>query len=129
MAGGSNPDYRRLSIAGKQALHRNRMREPSVACPVCDAQTTAADLLKHIATRCPGPQEPGAGSRWVSWREALALGVPRSTMNKWVKRGRVRVRGELQARQYLLRDVAMRLAERWQRREFTKVNRPAAGGI
>jgi len=121
--------YHRMSAAAKEARNRDRMREPAIACPVCETQTTAADLLEHVATRCPGQREPGAGSKWISWREALALGVPRSTMNKWVKRGLVRVRGELQARQYLLRDVAMRLAVCWQRREFTKVNRPAIGGI
>jgi hypothetical protein len=55
----------------------------------------------------------------------MEMGVARSTMNKWVGRGVVRVRGELQAREYLLRDVARRLAMARQRREFTKVNRSA----
>jgi hypothetical protein len=48
-------------------------------------------------------------------------------MNKWVTRGRVHVRGELQAREYLLRDVVLRLAMACQRRQFTKVNRLERG--
>jgi hypothetical protein len=28
--------YHRMSIGAKQALHRERMREPAVACPVCE---------------------------------------------------------------------------------------------
>lgn len=122
----SGADYRRLSIGQKQARHRERMREPAVVCPVCETQTTAAELLTHLDGRCSGPREPNPHASWVSWRQALAMGVPRATMNKWVRSGAVRVRGELQAREYLLRDLVMRLAMCRQRRQFTKVNRDGA---
>lgn len=122
--------YQRLSLAGKQALQRERMREPAVTCPVCETQTTAADLLDHIATRCPGPREPNPASKWVTWRQALAIGVLPGTMSKWVKRGLVHVRGELQDRRYLLRDIAVRVAAQrcQQRRQFPNGNRPEGGG-
>lgn len=57
----------------------------------------------------------------------MALGVPRATMNWWVTNGLVHVRGELQDRQYLLRDVVMKLAARRhrQRRQFRKLNQAA----
>lgn len=119
--------YHRMSIAQKQAHARERMREPAVTCPVCETQTTAADLLVHLDTRCPGPREPNPNASWISWRQALALGVPRATMNWWVTNGLVHVRGELQDRQYLLRDVVLKLAARKhrQRRQFRKLNQAA----
>jgi hypothetical protein len=114
------PDYRRLSIGAKQALHRDRMREPAVVCPVCETQTTATDLLEHRASRCPGKREPSAGSKWVSWREALALGVPARTLANWAASGWVRVRGDRMDRLYLLRDLAQRIARRKHRRVGAK---------
>lgn len=121
--------YHRLSIAEKQAHQRQSMREPAVMCPSCETQTTAADLLEHVASRCPGPRQPGSSSKWVSWREALAMGILPGTMSKWVKRGLVRARGELQDRQYLLRDIAVRVAAQrsQQRREFPNGNRTRIG--
>jgi hypothetical protein len=114
--------YQRLSLAEKQALQRERMREPAVTCPVCETQTTAADLLEHIETRCPGPREPNPSASWVSWRQAVAMGVPRETMFRWARQGLVRFRGERQDRRYLLRDLAVSLARRraQQRRDSHK---------
>ncbi len=109
------PPYSRMNIAQKQAHQREVMREPSVVCPVCETQTTAVYLIKHV-TRCTGPREPNRHSKWVSWRDAMRMGVPRETMSRWVKRGLVRVRGELQDREYLLRDIALRVAARRQQR-------------
>lgn len=104
--------YQRLSIGEKQAVDRERMREPSVSCPGCDTQTTASDLLAHVAQRCPGPREPGPGAKWVSWRDAVAVGVPKETIAFWARRGDVRTRGARGDRQYLLRDLALRVALR-----------------
>lgn len=120
--------YQRMSIGEKQARHRERMREPAVACPVCETQTTAAELLEHVAHRCSGPREPNPHAAWITWAQALALGVLPGTISRWVKRGTVRVRGEPQDRRYLLRDLALRLAavRTQQRRQFPIGNRPLA---
>jgi hypothetical protein len=116
-------DYHRMSVAEKQAYSRVVVREPAVHCPTCDTQTTAADLIAHSA-RCQGRRDPHPGSRWITWREALALGVARATMNQWVNAGFVRVRGELQDRRYLLRDLVVRIAaKRYRRRQFINMNR------
>lgn len=108
-------DYRRMSVAEKQAHQRERAREPAVVCPVCETQTTAADLIVHAKTRCPGQREPNPAAKWVSWREALALGVPGLWLSRWVQRGEVRAQGERGDRRYLLRDVATRFAARRRR--------------
>jgi hypothetical protein len=105
-------DYRRMNVVEKQAHQRAQMREAAVVCPVCEAQTTARDLLGHMATRCPGRREPHPASAWVTWREALALGVPRGTLSRWVARGQVRSTGEILDRRYLLRDLATCVARR-----------------
>jgi hypothetical protein len=108
----SMKDYRRMNVVEKQAHQRAQMREAAVVCPVCEVQTTARDLLGHMATRCPGRREPHPASAWVTWREALALGVPRGTLSRWVARGLVRSSGEIQDRRYLLRDLATCVAWR-----------------
>lgn len=112
-------DYHRMSLPEKQAYARARMREPAVVCPDCETQLLPADMLGHLA-RCEGPREPHPNSAWVSWREALALGILRGTLSRWVSRGLVRHKGELQARRYLLRDLARMLALR---RKFREGNR------
>jgi hypothetical protein len=104
--------YHRLSTAEKEAYARGGIREPAIACPVCDVQTTPADLLPHLDARCPGPREPHQGSRWISRREAMAMGVPRETLQYWVRQGRVRATGERHQRRYLLRDLVRRIAMR-----------------
>jgi hypothetical protein len=110
--------YGRLSVVAKQVDHRERMREPAVRCPLCEAQTTVADLLGHVARRCPGRRAPHPLSRWVGWAEAIALGIAPGTMSRWVRRGVVLSRGGARSRQYLLRDLAVRLAERRERRRW-----------
>jgi hypothetical protein len=107
--------YHRLSIAAKQALHRKQMRESSVTCPSCETHTMAGELLEHMAERCLGPEgrpEPHAGAQWISWRQAMRLGVPRWTLSRWAQAGEVRFLGERQDRKYLMRDVAIRMAQR-----------------
>jgi len=104
--------YHRMSIAEKQAVSIETQREAYVSCPGCDTKTPPADLLAHVAQRCPGRREPGPRSIWVSWRDAIAAGLPDATLVRWVRRGEVRVRGPRQDRQYLLRDLALRLAQR-----------------
>jgi hypothetical protein len=113
---GRTSAYARLTLAQKQLRHLDEQREPAVTCPRCETQTTAADLVRHLEARCPGPREPHPRSRWVSWREAISLGVAEPTMSRWIRRGLVRVRGAPQERQYLLRDLAHHLAERRARR-------------
>lgn len=105
-------DYRKLSIGDKHRLYLARSRDASVRCPHCDMQVMPVDLQAHVAQRCAGRPEPGAGAKWVSWREALALGVPGKTFARWVERGFVRFTGERQDRKYLLRDLALKIAIR-----------------
>lgn len=100
--------YHLMSAAEKRAASLS-VREPAVTCPDCDTQVMPADLLAHLEHRCPGPREPGPSSKWVTWREALALGVPKMTLSDWVRRGRVRMRGERGDRRYLLRDLSLRI--------------------
>lgn len=104
--------YHRMSVAQKQARHRQGMREPAVVCPVCETQTTAADLVHHVETRCPGQRDPNPHSKWITWREARALGVAKGTLSRWIRKGNVRTLGEFQDRRYLLRDIAQRIAQR-----------------
>lgn len=96
--------YRRMSLAGKQAAHRDRMREPAMACPRCEAQIVVADSLRH-AEICPGRREPHPLSRWLTWSEVRSLGVPKSTIHRWIERGRIHVRGGARERRFLERDV------------------------
>jgi hypothetical protein len=102
--------YQRLSVLQKRALDLGRVREPSVMCPICHTQMMPVDLNPHMSERCQGPREPGPGAKWISHRDALVRGVQRGTLSKWVDRGVVRVRGERGDRQYLLEDLAMRIA-------------------
>ena len=108
--------YHRLSAPEKAAHTRDAMREPSVACPRCETQTAASDLVPHL-DRCTGPRAPHDRARWVTWGEALELGVPRQTLARWISRGSVRARTmPVPQRQYLLRDLVRRMAERHARR-------------
>lgn len=110
MAGDS---YRHLTIAQKQAASLARAREPAVTCPACETQTTAADLLAHVESRCTGERPaPPQHSKWITWPEARALGVRPFWLTRWVQRGHVRMVGERRARRYLLRDIAVRVARR-----------------
>lgn len=105
-------DYRKLSVAEKNKLALSRARDAAVRCPDCDMQVMPVDLLAHQRERCAGVADPGPGAKWVTWREALALGVPGKTFARWVERGFVRFTGERQDRKYLLRDLALRIAQR-----------------
>lgn len=108
--------YHRMSLADKQAHSRRTQAEPSVVCPICEVQTTARDLLDHQAKRCTGQRDPHPCSAWVSWPEAIALGVTKWTLSRWVTAGDVRMRGEIQCRRYLLRDIVTRMASKRRRR-------------
>lgn len=113
----ANP-YHRLSIAGKQAAAREQLAEPPVSCPGdCGTRLMPADLLGHLAERCPGATEPGPAAKWIPLSEAQAVAsdVPRSTLTFWARSGDVRTRGGVgrrRDRQYLLRDLALRVAIR-----------------
>lgn len=95
-----------MDLASKQAHSRAQAREPSVVCPLCDVHTTPRDLLAHVVSRCGGRRDPHPGSTWLPWRAAKRL-APKQTLSDWVRRGLVRSRGELQDRQYLLRDLVL----------------------
>lgn len=103
--------YHKLSAAEKQAHALASIREQPMACPQCDTQLMPDDLLNHLERRCTGPREPGPGSKWVNWRDALAL-VPEKTLRRWVKAKHVRVKGTRGDRLYLRRDLVKRLALR-----------------
>jgi len=104
--------YHKLSIGEKQAYAREVAREQAVRCPVCETALMPADLLVHIAERCTGQREPGPGAKWVTWREAIMMGVPGKTLARWAERGFVRFIGTRQDRKYLLRDLALKIAQR-----------------
>ncbi len=108
---GTVSEYNRLPIAQKRAEDLARVRDPAVTCQICDTQVMPVDLLAHLEQRCPGPRDPGPGSRWIAHGEALALGVPRVTLKRWADRGRVRFKGERGDRQYLYRDLALTMAQ------------------
>lgn len=116
--------YHQLSIAEKQAEALSRSRERPVACPICGIGIMRVEILAHLHARCTGPREPGPGSKWVSWRDALALGttelkITRTAMgmklSRWSRpdrngRVRVRVRGGRGDREYLEGDLHWWLA-------------------
>lgn len=102
--------YHRLSIQEKQRSALDQARERPTHCPTCETALMPSELLQHMAERCPGQREPHPAARWVSWKQALAMGVPRRTLLFWIKRGYVRRRGERGDRRYLLRDLVRRTA-------------------
>lgn len=102
--------YHSLPIAQKRAESLARVREPAVSCPICDTQVMPVDLIAHVEERCSGPREPGKGSKWLTWREALDLGVSRMMLSRWARSGKVRARGLRGDRQYLARDLQVLLA-------------------
>jgi hypothetical protein len=104
-------DYHKLSIGEKRAQALATVRESAIACPSCDTQVMPADMPRHLE-RCGGPREPGVGSKWITWQEALALGVPRQTIARWRQRGWVRTQGGRGDRKYLLRDLVKKMASR-----------------
>ena len=100
-----------MSSAEKEAVVRDRAREPAISCPHCETRTTVDDLLSHIDERCPGMGPPHPRSRWVRWSDALRLGATRASMHAWVAKGLVRAKGR-RPRRYLLRDVVKMVARR-----------------
>lgn len=96
--------YHKLPAAEKRRVTTEAMRPPPERCDVCDTQVMPEDLLGH-AQRCPGLRPPHPRDRWITWREARSMGVPKSTLNRWINRGTVRFRDREGAREYLQRDV------------------------
>lgn len=104
--------YHRLSVSEKRTEGIARMREPAVACPGgCGTHVMRTDLLAHLDHRCPGPREPGPGSKWLSHHDAITMGVSKETLSFWARKGRVRTRGARGERQYLHGDLVDRIAE------------------
>lgn len=110
-------DYHRLSLGRKQALAMARMREQLVTCPTCEIQMPPAELVAHMAQPCVR-REPHPGAKWVTMREAVAMGVEKRTLQKWAAYGKVRFRGVWPDRQYLLRDIAVKIANLRRRGTF-----------
>lgn len=83
-------------------------------------QVMPADLIAHRDQRCAGRPEPGAGAKWVNARDAIVRSVPKATLSYWVAQGFVRARGARMDREYLLRDLAQKVAARrgFRRRSF-----------
>jgi hypothetical protein len=104
-------DYHKLPIAQKRAQALAGVREGAIACPSCDTQVMPADMTSHLE-RCSGPRDPGVGSKWITWQEALAMGASARSVIRWRQRGWIRTRGGRGDRQYLLRDLVKRVALR-----------------
>jgi hypothetical protein len=104
--------YHLLSAADKEAEAVGRMREPPIVCPHCETKVMAADLLAHVAERCAGRPDPHPLSRWITWRQAEALGVSRVALHRWALAGRVRATWDGRRRLYLQRDVAAAAAQK-----------------
>ena len=104
--------YQQLSLAEKRRKDLAGVRETAVTCPSCDVQVMPADLLRHLEVRCEGPREPGPSSKWLTYREALAQGVAKRTLVRWVRRGHVRTEGGRGDRRYFARDLILRIAWR-----------------
>lgn len=104
--------YGHLTRAEKREKSITSVRESSVTCPCCDTHVMPVDLLEHLELRCAGPRDPGPGAKWVTWREALKMGVRKETLSRWVRNETVRFKGAPGDRHYLLRDLALRIALR-----------------
>lgn len=106
--------YHKLPIAQKRTEALARVREPAVTCPDCDTQVMPTDLLSHIMDRCTGRREPGLGAQWLTWGEAVKMvklaGLNEFVVSKWVRRGEVRHRGPRGDREYLFRDLVLKVA-------------------
>lgn len=122
---GAPAAYHRLSVVQKRAEALARARESAIRCEECWYQVMPAELLDHVANRCPGRPEPDPRCAWVTWSEAIDKGVTQYTLMTWVRDGLVRVNGEKHDRRYLLRDLVrwvarmrlerMRIAQRQRR--------------
>lgn len=109
--------YQALPLAQKQALHRDRMREPAIACPFCEVQVTVDGMLRH---ECAGKREVHPLEEWIEWAAVMKLGIPEGTFHRWVKAGRVERRGERPKSVYRRRDVAkMIMYFKWRWRTST----------
>lgn len=103
--------YTRLTLAAKQAFHRNRQREPAIVCPFCEVQMGVADMLRH---ECSGPRAVHPLEEWICWADVMRLGVAEATFHRWIKVGRIEYRGVVRQREYRRRDVAkMVMYARW----------------
>ena len=100
--------YHQLSIAEKQAHAVAGQRERPTVCLTCDMQMMPDDLPNH-KKRCSGP---GPAIKFVTWPEALALGVPHSTFGRWVNEGLIRYEGDPPDRKYVKRDLIKELEKR-----------------
>lgn len=102
--------YHLMSAHEKQAYSRQQVRDTPIRCRDCDMQVLPVDLLVHMEQRCAGRPDPGAAAKWVTRQDAIVRRVPKGTLSYWVARGFVRARGPAMDREYLLGDLAARIA-------------------
>lgn len=106
-------DYHKLPIAAKRAQAIASVREPPMVCRACGTSVMADDLLAHRAQRCPGLRNPGPSAKWLTWREAVQLGVARETLYRWAAKGRIRFRiRHGGVREFLKGDLVAKLEQR-----------------
>ena len=104
--------YQLLSVAEKMARSLAVAREQPVRCPACSMACVVEQLLAHVRERCEGRPEPGPLARWLTWREAVAMGLPKTGLHRATAQGHVRAHGPLKRRLYLARDVVLEVARR-----------------
>ena len=96
-------DYQKMTIKEKERA--NRQHGLPNRCPECDMAVPPEDVPGHI-DRCPGRAPPHPRARWVAFKQALKMGVPKKDLLELVGAGIIRTKGEKGSRRYLLRDVA-----------------------
>lgn len=102
-------DYHKMSVAEKE-LH-NRQHDIPARCPVCYVAIMPMDEESHV-DRCVGQPPPGPRSRWVSFSQALKMGITGAQLSRRASDDRIRTKGEHGHRRYLLRDITRFLAAR-----------------
>lgn len=111
--------YHLLSAAGKVRYASERMREPAMHCPRCDAAVLPAELIAHLRERCVLP-DPHPRSAWITLPEACNAGVSVETLCTWARAGIVRMKGPKRKRLYLYRDIVRMIALRMARKPATQ---------
>lgn len=143
-------DYRKMSIAEKEAhtrTHAPPHRCPGcgmqideaelaehraarcteahnipMSCPECEQRVPVEDLADHIAHKCKGRPEPHPKARWVDVRQAKALGITRRALYKQATKGKIRQKGEMGHKRFLVADIGKFLSRQIAREKKRKAN-------
>ncbi len=112
--------YHRLSAAEKE--RHNRLQEPPTRCHCCEMAVSPDDLLKHVDEWCKGRPDPHPYSRWISWGEAIALGLSKKRLELGIGSGEIRHRVKRGRKAYLKRDIVLFVAarKRWRARKASQ---------